>query len=125
MVATVIMKSLFYSEFLLCISNSSETKIYSIWELSWFMFALLELERDGTEQYNRNNNTTDLKNKDCRFRRVADLVVFGWVVCFSRAATTSLTSIYFIGCSAGGSGSSVFCNKTRLTQSPHPLSQLP
>ena len=83
------------------------------------MFALLELERDGTEQYNRNNNTTDLKNKDCRFRRVADLVVFGWVVCFSRAATN------FIGCSAGGSGSSVFCDKTRLTHSPHPLSQLP
>ena len=82
-------------------------------ELQLFMFAcLLELEHDGTEQYNRTNNTTDLKNKDCRFRRVADLVVFGWVC------------LFFIGCSAGGSGSSVF-DKTRLTHSPHPLSQLP
>ena len=74
------------------------------------MFALLELEHDGTEQYNRTNNTTDLKNKDCRFRRVADLVVFGWVC------------LFFSCCH---NVSSVFCNKTRLTQSPHPLSQLP
>ena len=54
------------------------------------MFALLELERDGTEQYNRNNNTTDLKNKDCRFRRVADLVVFGWVCLFFLRLSISL-----------------------------------